>query len=1034
MVGVMVSHPAHRTQVAPYGAPARRALAAVIGAAQQGDRLAPVTVVVPSALAGTTLKRALAADLGGLLAVGFESLPGLVRRIATGRLAAAGRPQLYDLTARALASAVLAERPGPFGAVADHPSTVAAVVDTLAELRSLTDAELGALAGTSERGADVVRLHRAFERATAGWAHDDDALIEATAAAAAGDGVIDELGLVVLHLPRRLGRRELALLEALVAHDRLAAIVGVTGRPAADVPAREILNALVDIGLPVAAGPWAAKPVPASSTTIVRAPDPAEEVRHAVRLVRDAIAQGIAPERIAVVSRVREPYALLAHEELEAAGINHSAPSPSRLAQTMTGRTLLGLLDWLPNGARRDHLMRVLRGAPVRDADGHRAQPDWWDRAAREAGVVSGLEQWRTRLGAARAEREQRVIDKGELPADDDRLARLDALSLFVEHLAALLDPGARTGWRPLAHWARVVLDRCVGGMAVAARWPDEEQAARAQIIDLLDRLANLPAVGPAPDAEAFVRVLQHELQRGSGRIGRFGAGVTVGRLVDAVGADLDLAIVLGVTEGAFPPHRPDDAVLPARHRGAVPALRLRGSSREEEERDVWAVLAGASRRVLTTPAADPRSQREQHPAPWLLELDGQQVSLPSFEAWLGRGAPATPTERDVAELLAAHRAGAAIDDLPSVTATGIAPGLALTRSRAVGGFDEWAGNVGAHPLLSGELAEHRSPTGLQSFATCPFRYYLDKVLGVRPLDDPGTVETINPRDRGTLVHEVLERFVTARLNADPAVAWDADARLELAAIAAEVEEFFRHHGRTGRQLLWEPEWRELQRHFAAIIEHGAVAPQLAGLLPIAVEHGFGHEGDPAPAVEIELGEGTPLRFGGRIDRVDASPDRSRVVVVDYKTSSGAYYRVIEDDPVDRGRLLQLPIYALAARQLVPEARSVAAYYWFVSPRARIELLGGEFDEAAEARFRDVLATIVRGIEQGLFPARPGKDAWIPGGGETYESCRFCDYNRVCPTGRAERWDRVRLHGSLARYVDLAEGDLEAEADAKADA
>ena len=74
------------------------------------------------------------------------------------------------------------------------------------------------------------------------------------------------------------------------------------------------------------------------------------------------------------------------------------------------------------------------------------------------------------------------------------------------------------------------------------------------------------------------------------------------------------------------------------------------------------------------------------------------------------------------------EKTSASIETLPSVTATGIAPGLALARSRATGGFDEWAGNVGAHPLLSGELAEHRSPTGLEAWATCPFRYYLDKV------------------------------------------------------------------------------------------------------------------------------------------------------------------------------------------------------------------------------------------------------------------------------------------------------------------
>jgi RecB family exonuclease len=548
--------------------------------------------------------------------------------------------------------------------------------------------------------------------------------------------------------------------------------------------------------------------------------------------------------------------------------------------------------------------------------------------------------------------------------------------------------------------------------------------------------------VGPEPDADAFARVLEHELQRGSGRVGRFGSGVTVGRLVDAVGADLDLVIVLGAAEGTFPPRRPDDAVLPARHRRAVPGLRLRGSSRDEEERDVWAVLAAATERVITTPAADPRSQREQHPAPWLLELGGRpenhNVRLASFEQWLGEGgSPATLTERDVAELLTAHRSGAALEPLPAVEATGIAPGLALARSRAVGGFDEWAGNVGDHPLLTGELAEHRSPTGLETWATCPFRFYLDKVLGVRALDDPGTVETITGRDRGSLVHAVLERFVTAHLHAEPRVAWDDAARAELVLIADEVEALFREHGRTGRQLLWEPEWRALRRHLAAIIEHGNEAAELAGLVPIAVEHGFGYDGDPAPPVVVDVGDdaGEPLRFGGRIDRVDAAPDRSRVVVVDYKTSFGADYKAIERDPVDRGRRLQLPIYALAARELVPEAESVAAYYWFVHPRAPIELLGHEFDDEAEERFRDVLATMVRGIEAGRFPARPGADTWTLAAGETYEACRWCEYDRVCPTGRADKWERVRLHGSLARYVELAETDYGADVgDVEADA
>lgn len=1015
-----------RLHVVAFGAPARAALASVIGFAQRDDPLAPVTVIVPSALAGTTLKRALAGEFGGMLAVGFESLPGLAARLATPRLAAQRRPPLDSLTAHAIVSGLLASEPGSFGELAEHPGTVKAVANTLAELRSLGSVELDALAAASRRGAELVRLYGLYVRATQSWSDEAHNLAAATEAVENGDAVAREVGHLVLHLPRRVGRAELNLLSAFAARSSLTAIVGSTGCAGSDTAAADVIEMLGSVGLAFGPSP---DPLPApglehSGTTVLCAPDPAEEVRHAVRVAREAIAGGTMPERIAIVSRVRDPYSLIAHEELAAAGLNHSAASPVRLSQSLAGRTLLGLIAWLPGGARRDELMRLLRAAPVRDGHGRRTRPNLWDRIARDAGVVAGLDQWRTRLRAAREERVRRLQGRAGDPAEDDRLEGIDALLEFVEHLAGLLDPGDLSGWRPLAGWARAVLESSLGPIVAAQSWPAEEQAARAQVLDLLDRLGRLPRAGPPPNAERFGRVLEHELQRGAGRVGRFGAGVSVGRLVDAVGADLDLIVVVGVAEGAFPPRRLDDAVLPARHRRAVPALRLRGSSREEEERDFYAAIASAPKRVLTYPAADPRGQHEQYPAPWLAGIPGARLRLASFEAWLGEGgAPATPTERDVAELLLNHRAGVAIDDLSAVTGTGIARGLAAARSRSFGGFDEWSGLVGPHPLLSGELADHRSPTGLETWAVCPFRYYLGKVLRVRPLEDPGSVETITGRDRGSLVHEVLERFVTTRLATARVLAWDESARAELLAIADEVEQRYRDHGRTGRRVLWDVEWRALRRHIVAIIDYGLSAPELAGMVPVAVEHGFGHDDDDFPAVEVEVGSGSPLRFGGRIDRVDATSDRRHVVVVDYKTTPGEDYRAIGTDPVDRGRRLQLPIYALAARDLVPEAESVAAYYWFVSPRARIELLGGEFDAPARARFHEALGTIVGGIEQGLFPARPGADAWQPGVGETYEACRFCEFDRVCPNGRADQWQRVRVHGALAPYVRLAEDE-----------
>lgn len=324
MVGVMVAEQGFPVQVAAFGEPARRALVHLVATAKAGDPFAPVSVVVPSALAGSTLLRSVTVELGGVVGVHASSFPAFVARLAGPRVAASGRAALDGLTARAIAAGVVVADPGPFRAVGDHPATVAALVDTFDELRPLTDGELGALAGASERGAAVVRLFRAYRRATAAWVSGDDMARAAIDAIRDGDAVVDGAGLVIVQTPRRLGRRELQVLAALHERGQLRVVIGVTGHPVADEATRELLDALADTGLPGAAVDLAGTAPVATrttDTTAVQAPDAAEEVRHAVRVVRDAIAAGTPPERIAVVSRVREPYMLLAHEELTALGL-----------------------------------------------------------------------------------------------------------------------------------------------------------------------------------------------------------------------------------------------------------------------------------------------------------------------------------------------------------------------------------------------------------------------------------------------------------------------------------------------------------------------------------------------------------------------------------------------------------------------------------------------------------------------------------------------------------------------------------------
>src|SRR5512134_351561 len=70
-----------RLHAVAHGRPATELLVELVRVAKGADPLAEVTVVVPSAVAGTTLRRVLAGELGGLLNVTFASLPQVAERL-----------------------------------------------------------------------------------------------------------------------------------------------------------------------------------------------------------------------------------------------------------------------------------------------------------------------------------------------------------------------------------------------------------------------------------------------------------------------------------------------------------------------------------------------------------------------------------------------------------------------------------------------------------------------------------------------------------------------------------------------------------------------------------------------------------------------------------------------------------------------------------------------------------------------------------------------------------------------------------------
>ena len=195
---------------------------------------------------------------------------------------------------------------------------------------------------------------------------------------------------------------------------------------------------------------------------------------------------------------------------------------------------------------------------------------------------------------------------------------------------------------------------------------------------------------------------------------------------------------------------------------------------------------------------------------------------------------------------------------------------------------------------------------------------------------------------------------------------------------------------------------------------------EAGGWAPDAAELAFGREGG-EPELEIAIPGGMALKFGGVIDRVERRSDGSHYVL-DYKTGKPPAAKVFREDPVDRGKHLQLALYSRAIQHLRGNGKPVVAAYWHVLDRKQtITPDVADFDPVhAAERLESVLLVLVESNQSGKFPPNPGKREK-----ESFENCRYCDFDSVCPASvnRARMSSAHKRDSNVKAYFDLTEGE-----------
>ena len=662
--------------------------------------------------------------------------------------------------------------------------------------------------------------------------------------------------------------------------------------------------------------------------------------------------------------------------------------------------------------------------------EGSLQSPAGWEKLLVDAAVIGGKDRWHRRLRGLEVEfriklREIDKEDDSERAYLERQLRLLQNLSQFALPLVERLDAlpsGAAWG-----EWIEQLSDLA----QTSLRRPES-------VLSALSELQAMEDVGPV-DLDQVTGVLSDRLRflRRDPPALRYGQ-VFVGTPEEARGRSFEVVFLPGMAEGLFPRKVYEDAILLDDYRNGLEGLLLQ-DERVRRERMLLHIAAGAaaSRLIFSYPRIDVAQSRPRVPSFYALEIiraaRGRLPDLRTFESDASKGAPSRldwPAPNDPAQ---------AIDEAEFDLATlwhtmALQPGEAKARGRYLVDVNaalvrslrtrarrwrkNWSGADGIFEpdaATSAVLANYRlskraySPSALQHFASCPYRFLLYATHQLRPREESAPLEQLDPLTRGALFHRVqfeLFRDLDSR-SALPITTSNVDAILKLAdeilnRVASEYEEQLA----PAIPRVWKSEIEDLRMDLRGWVRQKSA--ENPGWMPIHFEYSFGLRLEPShdaasTTQDVIVEGGAHIR--GVIDLVERHAERGTLRVTDHKTG-----KMPERAPlaVGGGAALQPLMYSLAAERLLGSTAE-SGRLSYCTQRGGYRHIDIAADQRNRAFLSRVFEIIDGHIERGFLPAAPARDA-----------CAFCDYGAIC--GPYEQRRTARKNAQLLEELTELRG------------
>jgi ATP-dependent helicase/nuclease subunit B len=657
--------------------------------------------------------------------------------------------------------------------------------------------------------------------------------------------------------------------------------------------------------------------------------------------------------------------------------------------------------------------------------------PRRWERLLVEAAVIGGRDRWRRRIDGLAKDlrlRLSEVSEEDEIQAAT--LARtLDDLASFAAYALPLIDmldalPAA-------ADWSEW-LDRLSALATRALKQPD-------RVLALLAELSPMGPVGPVALNEVLLILDRLLLEVASPPASQRHGKVFIGPIEAARGLSFEAVFVPGLAEKMFPRKIVEEPILLDAAREQIGDTLATNQTRLEGERLAMALAAGAAERRIcfSYPRLDLDQARPRVPSFYALEaVRAAEGVLPDFAELARRSETATTARLGWP---APSQSADAIDDAeydlavlerivarPEESAGSarylvtVNPYLARAlRARYQRWGRSWTpadGLISRSDTTRAIMARHAlgsrsySPTALQNYARCPYRFFLQAIQGLAPREVPEVIDELDPLQRGSLIHDV-QFGLLARLRKDgllPVRPNNLDRAWQyLDGIVAVVAAQYRDDLAPAIDRVWDDGIAAIRADLREWLRRAS--EDESGYVPCHFELSFGlqhrperRQADPRSvpgAVDLDCG----IQLRGSIDLVERHPS-GVVRVTDHKTGNADSK---QGQLIDGGKSLQPVLYALTMEKLLADEGKISSgrLYFCTSRGGFVEHVVPLNDQARAAAVQ-VAEAIDEAVAEPFLPAAPDT-----------RQCDICDFQVVCgpyEERRVARKPQKKLNALLA--------------------